>query len=90
MDLILFPHDTQTCVIDFSSCKKTFTYNFSKLHTVIPRSDAYTVDDILYLWDPIKPLDVDRKIVDCMPKFTVGQVTNETCNVKTATGELMI
>lgn len=49
-------------------------------------SDAYTTDEIIYIWDPVMPLDIIRTAVDCMPKFTIGNVSNETCNSQTATG----
>uniref|UniRef100_A0A915L8J9 Neurotransmitter-gated ion-channel ligand-binding domain-containing protein n=1 Tax=Romanomermis culicivorax TaxID=13658 RepID=A0A915L8J9_ROMCU len=65
MNLMLFPHDTQTCHIEFSSY-------------------AYTTKDIAYEWGSPVPLLIDG--IDYMPKFSLANVTNGTCNSVTATG----
>jgi hypothetical protein len=48
--------------------------------------DAYTTDDIEYVWDPLTPVVVGRRAGGDLPNFVIEQCTPTNCTSKTATG----
>ncbi len=48
-------------------------------------SDAYTTQDIVYVWD-VKPLDIHHDAADILPNFFIKDVKNSSCTSVTTTG----
>lgn len=101
MDLLKYPLDNQTCNIQFASCKyevflKTVKH-ISRILKIVSSStcivfiissysvDAYTTEDIVYVWDE-QPVLLSDKASSVLSNFEVVSLTNKSCTHKTATG----
>ena len=52
-------------------------------------SDAYTTDDIEYIWKDKKPIQLKDGLKDSLPSFTLSHIKTGSCTSKTNTGALI-
>jgi histamine-gated chloride channel len=88
MNFKTYPHDTQSCTMKIESCE-CFNIMHSNLMAksydcTMKFSVSHTTDDLVFLWDPLIPLVVDRielpqldlvknETGDCTQVYSTGQ-----------------
>lgn len=81
-----YPHDTQTCNLEIESSKfeKKLIFPAKYGHIFFIFAVSHTTDDLVFIWDPQMPLDVDKGIE--LPQLELISTKNDDCTTEYSTG----
>lgn len=98
-----YPHDTQECNLEIESSKNgsmvRLVLSVAWMQKQIIRSNpsidffslftvSHTTDDLIFIWDPQMPLDVDKGIE--LPQLELMSTNSDDCTTVYSTGNLNI
>ncbi len=85
-----YPHDTQTCRMQIESSEYYVNLYYRQviqnvIFCIFLYSVSHTTDELVFIWDPQIPLDVDKNIE--LPQLELISTKNNDCTTEYSTGE---